>query len=247
MQSSTVAILQSANLFLFTMHNPVRWNDPTGLFAEDAFMYCPNSGARFRYVNLNNWVQSRMNWSHLDVFDVTWGDGIATIIMASAHGIAGHSFTVGSHGTHMRNGQMYVRDDLLHGTFGEVQRMPGLILTPVEDTIVLAAMIAGLYGYVSIVRWLLRPPPAVANQTVTSNLGNVIDITPSSNHSIAQGNPIRGLANSSVDIKNSKGQIVTRRWFDANGNQIRDVDFTNHMKPHTHPEVPHVHGPRSIR
>ena len=45
MQSSTLYILQSANLFLFTMHNPVRWQDPTGLFAQDAhFMDCPNSG-----------------------------------------------------------------------------------------------------------------------------------------------------------------------------------------------------------
>jgi len=29
------AILQSGNLYMFTMHNPVRWTDPTGLFAVD--------------------------------------------------------------------------------------------------------------------------------------------------------------------------------------------------------------------
>ena len=33
MQSSPAAIAQSANLFMFVMHNPVRFTDPTGLFA----------------------------------------------------------------------------------------------------------------------------------------------------------------------------------------------------------------------
>ena len=34
MQDSPIAILQSANLFVFTMNNPVMWADPTGLFSE---------------------------------------------------------------------------------------------------------------------------------------------------------------------------------------------------------------------
>jgi len=34
MMGSSRAIAQSGNLFMFTMHNPVRWNDPTGLFAQ---------------------------------------------------------------------------------------------------------------------------------------------------------------------------------------------------------------------
>ena len=29
------AIMQAGNLFMFTMHNPVRFIDPTGLFAQD--------------------------------------------------------------------------------------------------------------------------------------------------------------------------------------------------------------------
>jgi len=33
MQGSSAAIAQSANLFMFVMHNPVRFTDPTGLFA----------------------------------------------------------------------------------------------------------------------------------------------------------------------------------------------------------------------
>jgi len=52
LQSSTAAILQSANLFVMTMNNPVRWHDPTGLFAQDAHFlddgsemrhFCPSS------------------------------------------------------------------------------------------------------------------------------------------------------------------------------------------------------------
>ena len=34
MQSSTEAILQAGNLFVFVMNNPVKWIDPTGLSAE---------------------------------------------------------------------------------------------------------------------------------------------------------------------------------------------------------------------
>jgi RHS repeat-associated protein len=56
---------------------------------------------------------------------------------------------------------------------------------------------------------------------ITSNKGSRIDITPSMNHSIASGNPIKGVSNSSVDILGSNGNIRTRRWFDQNGNQFR--------------------------
>jgi len=34
MQDSPLAMLQAANLYLFTMHNPVRWVDPSGLAAQ---------------------------------------------------------------------------------------------------------------------------------------------------------------------------------------------------------------------
>jgi len=35
-QCSPLAILQAANLYVYTMNNPVRWNDPNGLFIGDA-------------------------------------------------------------------------------------------------------------------------------------------------------------------------------------------------------------------
>ena len=83
------------------------------------------------------------------------------------------------------------------------------------------------------------------SSTVKTNLGNEIDITPSSNHSTTTKNPgLKGEPNSSVDILDSDGNILTRRWYGPDGNQIRDVDFTNHGNPKTHPEWPHDHGPR---
>lgn len=37
------------------------------------------------------------------------------------------------------------------------------------------------------------------------------------------------------------GTIVQRRWYDNNGDPIRDVDYTNHGNPLKHPLVPHEH------
>jgi len=83
-------------------------------------------------------------------------------------------------------------------------------------------------------------------QTVISNKGTVIDITPSQTHSTSKTNlGLNGVPNSSVDILDRQGNLVTRRWFDKNGRQIRDVDFTQHRNPKNHPEVPHEHGPRN--
>ena len=80
---------------------------------------------------------------------------------------------------------------------------------------------------------------------VISNLGKEIDITPSKNHSATTKNPgLKGTSNSSVDILDSAGNIKTRRWFGSDGNQIKDVDFTNHGNPKLHPEWPHEHGTR---
>jgi hypothetical protein len=79
---------------------------------------------------------------------------------------------------------------------------------------------------------------------VTSNKGNVFDATPLANHSTTTSTSINGIPNSSVDIVDKNGNIVTRRWFDSNGNQFRDIDYTNHGNPKNHPEWPHEHGPR---
>jgi len=79
-------------------------------------------------------------------------------------------------------------------------------------------------------------------ETVTSNKGTDVDITRSTHHTTSTINlGIKGPPNSSVDILDSQGNIATRRWFDSNGRVFRDVDFTNHGNPGTHPECPHEH------
>jgi len=63
-----------------------------------------------------------------------------------------------------------------------------------------------------------RPSSLPPRQTITSNKGKVIDITPSQNHTTLPNghNPgVRGTPNSSVDILDSQGNLVTRRWLIA--------------------------------
>ena len=77
---------------------------------------------------------------------------------------------------------------------------------------------------------------------ITSNLGRKIDITPGNYHYISVNNPgITGIANSSVDIVDDVGNIVTRRWYDSEGKVYRDVDMTNHGNAKKHQEYPHEH------
>ena len=79
-------------------------------------------------------------------------------------------------------------------------------------------------------------------QTIKNNLGKEIDVTPSKKHSKVSKNPRPfGEPNSSVNILNSKGEVITRRFYDKSGTAVRDVDMTNHGNPKNHPEYPHEH------
>jgi hypothetical protein len=106
----------------------------------------------------------------------------------------------------------------------------------------------GALSYIAYKRntgdWVTNSNNGVGNK-VTSNKGNTYNTKPSANHNTVTKNPgLKGEANSSVDIIGKDGKLATRRWFDENGNQIRDVDMTNHGNPGQHPEWPHEHGPR---
>ena len=80
------------------------------------------------------------------------------------------------------------------------------------------------------------------SETVTTNKGNEVDITPAKNHTTTTKNPgSKGPKRSSIDILDENGNIKTRRWFDEQGHAYRDVDMTNHGNPSTHPEWPHEH------
>ncbi|MBF0846939.1 hypothetical protein IR145_05610, partial [Streptococcus danieliae] len=78
---------------------------------------------------------------------------------------------------------------------------------------------------------------------VKTNLGNDIDITPSGNHTVVSENPgpYGGKPNSSIDILDSKGNVATRRFYDADGKAFKDIDMSNHGNAKLHPEYPHEH------
>jgi len=44
-----------------------------------------------------------------------------------------------------------------------------------------------------------------------------------------------------VDITDEHGFVLKRRWFGSDGKAVREIDFTNHGNPKTHPEWPHEH------
>ncbi|MCY61632.1 hypothetical protein DXP74_03825 [Listeria monocytogenes serotype 4c] len=89
---------------------------------------------------------------------------------------------------------------------------------------------------------LERIKKANSKKTVTSSLGNEIDVTPRDNHTIVDKNPGPfGNPDSSVDILDSKGNLTTRRYYDRDGRAIRDVDMTDHGNAKKHPEYPHEH------
>jgi hypothetical protein len=74
----------------------------------------------------------------------------------------------------------------------------------------------------------------IPKQTLTSNKGKIIDVTPTSSHTTTTSvpNPKNGTSNSSVDIINKhSGEILTRRWYGSNGKAIRDVDYSHHKNP----------------
>lgn len=65
---------------------------------------------------------------------------------------------------------------------------------------------------------------------------------PLDNHTVINGKlPTTGDANSSMDYVDDAGDLIRRRFFDENGNVIKDVDFTDHGNPKLHPDVPHEH------
>ena len=79
---------------------------------------------------------------------------------------------------------------------------------------------------------------------IKSNFGNEYDITPAKNHTYTTNNPgpFGGQPNSSLDIFDKKtGDLLTRRFYDSDGVAYRDIDFTHHGNPKTHPEAPHEH------
>jgi len=218
MQSSRSAILQSGNLFMYVMHNQVRFIDSSGLFAVSIHVPIPipipvpiprHDPHDFPVFPINPWqMQDPIHYpTPRDMLDALVGN-----------------FPV-----------------LLDWMYS-VSTPPGSRLHPDSR---LNAQMMDRWAH-SIIEWGITINTNTGRHTITNNHGVEIDITPSPNHRPTRDNRLKGDPNSSVDIVNRRGYIVTRRWFGEDGNQIRDVDFTNHGNPSKHPQVPHEHGPRPL-
>lgn len=80
------------------------------------------------------------------------------------------------------------------------------------------------------------------NESTTEGTSEDGLFDPLDNHTVINGKlPTTGDANSSMDYVDDAGDLIRRRFFDENGNVIKDVDFTDHGNPKLHPDVPHEH------
>jgi len=199
-------------------------------------------------VNLGEWFENSLRYIQERYSNVYGSLGkkpgtniiIVRLSANGAHGTA--EFRDGVDGTRVdRDGNIFVNPQVLWNAFGRVIDPP-ITHTPVADSIRFGLGVGAVRGVGRVVNWLDRIANNVTRrQVVTSNKGNPIDITPARDHKKITGNPFTGRPNSSVDIFDSRGVWVRRRWFGSDGRFKRDVDMTNHGAPNKHPEWPHEH------
>jgi len=156
------AIMQASNLFMFVLHNPMRFIDPSGLSLIDLVQAVDLIGG----------------WCWIDSHSITWNEQrtTATVSISSSHGSATHAFTVGVDGTIMANETMFVSHSLFSDTFGAIIQQPGLDHTPWRDTLVAGAMAVPVVGAVRGA-WNLsrRVPTAVSGIRSSPSIGIPFD------------------------------------------------------------------------
>ena len=104
MQSSTGAMLQSANLFVFVMNNPIRFIDPTGFAAVDVIL---------RYIVERN--EGTVTTTQRETFGISWGlESVTATIGETSHTFNRDQFRI-------VNSRAVVSSQLLMDTFGLTQ------------------------------------------------------------------------------------------------------------------------------
>ena len=215
---------QAGNLFLFVMHNPIRFVDPTGLFAVLPSWLASGMGggiverAQAMLQSIRNSAPTEATTTHSPAIT-------APVSIQNIHfGVIAGGF----------DNKVRLRDGI--GGPRKTQRVGGEGSrggTPTTTKPPVAGEVRGFDG---------NPvPPAQLKgaTTVVNNKGQRIDIRPSAEHSTTKASPIHGKANSSVDLLDYAGNIKIRRWFGQNGEHIRDVHFTHHGNPGKHQVWPH--------
>jgi len=206
-------------------------------------MFVNNTGSSWQaFIDIEEWVSyytaNLCNITSSIVHDTI--NNTITVTMSNDSISVSRSYNIGKNEAIITpDGRIFVEAGEFLTAFLPVIDQP-ITLATTGETVMFAI------GAVSMIKggyWVYRlVSDAFARTNITSNLGNTYNFTPSANHSTTKINPgYKGTRNSSIDIIDDAGDLLTHRWFDSKGRAIRDIDMTNHGNPKTHPEWPHQH------
>jgi len=226
-QGSRNVMAQAGNLYMFTMHDPVNFTDPSGLVAVP-FLIPPA-------VKFALWVVAL-----LTAATATYTYSV-TVVPAINDAVNNRPITTTPPRVSTGNTPP---TQATPQTTTPAQGVPAQpTVRPSIESIPANTIPTNSVNFFN--GNPVNPSALQGRDTVVSNQGQTICIRPSANHRVHVGThntPLQGTANSSIDIVDSSGDVHIRRWFDGNGQHARDVHFTNHGNPVRHPEVPHNQG-----
>ena len=75
------------------------------------------------------------------------------------------------------------------------------------------------------------------NTAGSTDVGKVTKIVKNNDHST----PIKGTPYSVNQKHDERGNLISERYYDINGNAYLDIDYSNHGNSKLHPIVPHQH------
>ena len=104
MQDSPIAIMQAANLYAYAVNNPVRWKDPTGLFAWNE--------RDDQWIPVTRFTTEQAGGT----FDRTWCSNDATWLTTVSIWGADATFRTGDYGVKNQMGTTMVRADTFYST-----------------------------------------------------------------------------------------------------------------------------------
>jgi len=227
MQGSPAAIAQSSNLFLFTMHNPVRWVDPTGLFAQLPHF---NFGISI-WLNNSVFIGKTKNMRYntdIEALVSSGSGGARPGTNASGGGGSGHNVRT------------------VPNT--NAQNTPRILNTQSSNnTSRLRAPSATVESFLEK-RFGIKP--RTSNQVVQSNVSNNVTasnpprLTTVTEINVITGTNIpdrHGTANSITRLVDSNNNVIQERHFGPDRRALFDVDFRHPTNHGLAPGQGHIH------